>query len=488
MLDIRQPAAPETETAVVCRPTGSLRTALWFVISLQLFLALLIFATGMLSFGAFWPSAGLGVLGSSWLAPLSIWVALYLSRACVIANTQGLRWRYSGRWRKASWADVTSYSEYWPLTTSSKQTKPSLKIRTLKGILIVAPEQWTSAAELRESVQQNATAANQSHWLATGASQYLPLECRYDTTINRSILGWMEKVHKYGLLAVVVYFVVQWFTAHTLPGWGWLVTPTGLFVMAKQTLPFLLRPTYRATQPRLADKVFADEDGLRFVTDGQETEIAWSDITDLYLVGMRSVIVGRDGSEYDFLDTLTNSQQLKLVIPRLAVNAGYQGWRTGTVKRQELVSSDGQQSVECVYRYRSQINCGRMWGLMLAALFLTGIASGPALIAWQGGGVPPSRELALASVSLFGALAIAWLWGNYFRAGIRTNEEGIMQQTVLGRRFLAWSQVRTFRWQGGQDLMWGCIEGRGGTIKFWKGIGDADRLVDEIAAHGVMGP
>ena len=92
----------------------------------------------------------------------------------------------------------------------------------------------------------------------------------------------MEKIHRYGLLAVAVYFALQWFTTHTLPGWGWLLTPTGLFVIAKQTLPFLLRPTYRATQPRLDDKFYADKDGLRFVTGGRETQIAWADITDSY--------------------------------------------------------------------------------------------------------------------------------------------------------------------------------------------------------------
>ncbi len=484
MLDTRY-AAPETETAVVCRPTGSLRTALWCVISLQVFLASLIFTAGMLSLGVFWPAAGLGLLGGSWLAPLSVWGAFYLSRACIIADAQGLRWRYSGRWRKANWAEIVSYSEEWPQTTSSRQTKPSLKIRTLKGTLVVAPEQWTAAVELREYVQQKATATNQSRWLVTGTLQYLPLKCRYDTTVNRNILGWMEKIHKYGLLTVAVYFAVQWFTTRTLPGWGWLLTPTGLFVIAKQTLPFLLRPTYRATQPRLGDKVFADKDGLRFVTDRQEAEVAWNDITDLYSVGIRSVVVTRDGTEHDFLSTLTDVERLKLVIPRLAVNAGYRGWRTGTVRRQEIAAKDGQQAVECIYRYRSLENGGKLWGLTLGALFLTGIAGGPALIAWQSGGVPNPREAGLAIGSLLAVLAVLWLWGNYFRAAIRTNEDGITQQGVFGRRFLAWSQVRAFRWRGGQDLTWGCAEGMGGTIKFWKGIGDADRLADEIAAHGV---
>ncbi len=331
-----------------------------------------------------------------------------------------------------------------------------------------------------------ATRGSQSGWVVTGGGlNYLPLSCRYDTTVNRNILGWMEKVHKYGLLAVVVYFGLQWFTTHTLPGWGWLLTPTGLFVIAKQTLPFLLRPTYRATQPRLADTVDAGKDGLRFVTSGSEAQIAWADIMDLYTVGIRSVVVTRDGSEYDFLGTLTNAESLKLVIPRLAVNAGYRGWRTGIAHRQEIAAPDGQASVECIYRYRSQNNGATLTGLTLAALFLAAIAGGPALIAWQSSGAPGFKELGLAAGGFLALLEIIWLWGNYFCAGIRTTEEGITQQGMFGRRFLAWSQVRVFYWRGGADLAWGCVEGMSGTIRFWKGIGDADRLADEIAGHGI---
>ena len=489
MLDIRQTAAPETETIVVCRPAGGFRTALWFIILLQALFAVAIFLMGSMSFGLSWSAAGLGILGGSWLAPLSIWGAIYLSRACVIVDAQGLRWRYTGRWRKASWAEVVSYSEDWLLPSrqgASQQTKPSLKIRTLKGTILVSSGNWTSTTELRESVQRNATGASQSGWLVTGgATTYLPLKCRYDTTVNRNILGWMATIHKYGLLVVAVYFALQWSMTHTLPGWGWLLTPTGLFVIAKQTLPFLLRPTYRATQPRLADKVFADKDGLRFITGGSETQIAWADITDLYSLGIRSVVVTRDGGEYDFLDTLTDAERLKLVIPRLATNAGYRGWRTGTVRRQEIAAGEGQSSVQCVYRYRSQNNCAAMVGLTLAALFVAAVAGGPALIAWQSGAAPGSREFGLAAGGLLGLLAVIWLWGNYWRGAIRTNEEGITQQSLFGRRFLAWGQIRAFRWRGGMDLTWGCVEGTGGTVTFWKGLGDADRLADEIAAHGV---
>ncbi|MGI4789293.1 MAG: hypothetical protein ACRYFS_10650 [Janthinobacterium lividum] len=295
----------------------------------------------------------------------------------------------------------------------------------------------------------------------------------------------MDSLHKYGLLAVAVYFALQWFTTHTLPGWGWLLTPAGLFVIGKQVLPLLLRPTYRATQPRLRDQVFADQAGLRFVDTAGETSIRWEEITEFYMLGIRSVIVTGNG-EYDFLSTLTYAEQLKAIIPCLAVNAGQTTWRTGTVSRQQVRQPDGWQSAYCVYHYRSQENCGRLWGLTLTVLFLAGIVAGPSLIAWQSGVVPGAKELGLAVGSLNSLLVLVWLWANYFRAGIRTNEEGITQQTLFGRRFLAWSQARVFYWRGGADLKRGCVEGMGSTITFWKGLGDADRLADEITSHDIL--
>lgn len=422
-----------------------------------------------------------GVLFGQITVPLSVWGLLYLARARVIADEQGLRWRGCRGWRRAAWRDVVSYSSGTP-----EAPKP-FRIETISGTLVMVRGNWTSDAALRDAVERNAINAVGSAFIITQPEPKtlrVPFECHYDTAVNRNVLSWMEKIHKYGLLLVAVYFAQQWVTTRTMPGWGWLLTPTGLFMVAKQILPLCWRPMYRATQPRLNDKVFADKDGLRFQSGGMTAAIAWNEITDLCTVGIRSVVVTRDG-ERDFLDTLTNSEKLKLVIPRMAVNAGYRGWRTGTVRRQEIAAKDGRQLGECVYRYRSQENCGKLCGLTLAAFFVVAIAGGPALIAWQSGTVPNSRELGLALGSLASLPAMVWLWGNYLCGAIRTNEEGITQQSIFGRRFLPWSHIRAFRWQGGQDLTWGCVEGMNGTLRFWKGIGDADRLADEIAAHGV---
>ena len=480
MTEVLNTDTRDTETIVVCRLAGGTRSGLWIMGVFGPLLTLLLFGLSYRSTHQVIPSLEDALMMSGFFLAVSMMAAVYQYRTCVVADSKELRWRYGGRWRRAAWDDVVSYSDHWSLNSAS-QKKPSIKVKTLEATLTVWPENWTLTEELREAITQNATKVASPTWIVTGAEHgWLPLKCKYDTTVNRNILGWMEKVHKYGLLTVALYFAVQWFMTHTLPGWGWLLTPTGLFVIAKQTLPFLLRPMYRATQPRLGDKVFADRDSLRFVSGGIETVIRWEEITDLYAVGIRNVVVTPDG-ERDFLDTLSNSERLKLVIPRLAANAGYRGWRTGTVRRQERASPDGRQVTQNVYRYRSQNNCAGLWGITLVILFIAGMLY-LALLAYQSSAIPSLIETGLAGASFTGLLVLLWLWGNYWRGEIRTDTDGITQQTVLGKRFLAWSQIREFHWRGDADLSWGRVQGMSGTLWFWKGIGDADRLADEIAA------
>ena len=325
------PAAEASET-VVCRPAGGMVALCWTAFVLEALLMLLIFSNVFLSSGLVWSmDLVMLLIGNICFMTWSILGMLYLRRAYVIANAKGLRWRQIGRWQEIAWQDVTAFYGYRQSGSgSSSKAKLSVKIINSTGspVLDLSPEEWSSPAQLLKSIKQNAREAAgpglSGPWVKK--NPILPFSCRYDTTINRNILGWMEKVHKYGLLAVAVYFALQWFTTQTLPGWEWLLTPTGLFVLVKQALPLVLRPMYRATQPRLGDKVIADQEGLRFVTTQIDTTVRWADITDFYRVGIRYVIVTATG-KFDFLDTLTDAERLRAVVPLLAVNAGKTGWR-----------------------------------------------------------------------------------------------------------------------------------------------------------------
>ena len=325
------PAAEPSET-ITCRPDGGALGIFWTAMVLEALLLLCTFANIFLASGLVWSDDLIGLLMlNACFLPLSIMSALLLVRACIIADAKGLRWRQISRWREVAWEDVTAFYGYQQSGSgSSSKAKLSVKVVGLYGspVLVLSPEEWSSSAQLLVSIKQHAREATgpglSGPWVKKNS--ILPLRCRYDTAVNRNTLRWLDNLHKYGLAAVAAYFALQWFTTHTLPGWEWLLTPTGLFVIMKQTVPLVLRPTYRATQPRLGDKVIADQDSLRFVTVQSDTTVPWADITDFYRAGIRSVVVTTAG-KFDFLDTLTDAERLRAVIPLLAVNAGKTGWR-----------------------------------------------------------------------------------------------------------------------------------------------------------------
>ena len=249
----------------------------------------------------------------------------------------------------------------------------------------------------------------------------------------------MDRLHVYGLAVVATYFGWQWWTTHTLPGWAWLLTPTGLFVIGKQILPLLIRPTYRETQKRLGQKIVADESGLTFVDSPDETRVAWEDVSDFYWEGRRYVIVTPSG-ESDFVRTLTDAERLRLVIPKLAVRAGQTRWRTGTPLTRRVRRANGEETTQRVYRYRTQDNCGRLCMVTFGMVFVGLVFAGPALTSLSSGTSPGVRLWALVAASVLGLLLLICAWGAYWACSVWIGEEGVTQRGLL-EQFLTWDQV-----------------------------------------------
>lgn len=473
---------------VHCRPPGGL----WFV---AVFFGLMgAVGLSLCLWGGKPAYPALGAVGSSLVlggpfALISLSAILYVTRTQIIADETGLRWRTVGRWHTAAWADVTDYFvEEWltssgtathqtktPVRQSWVQIRGDLPNLTLTGF---KPED-----RMREFIAVHATGVTAPGWRTVGQFQRnLPLTGHYNTAVNRNTLLWLDRLHGIGIGAVMLFFGASWLTTHTLPGWGWLLTPTGLFFVGKQTLPLLVRPTYRETKRRLGWKVTVTRDGLVFANLSGETRIAWDDITDFYAEGLRFVVVTPTG-EHDFLATLTHSEQFKTLIPSLAMGGSLAAWRTGTVRRRQVWLASGEEALQNCYHYRTQENCGVLWGMTLALGFAGLVAAGPALLALAGGRVPSTRELALTGLCALFVAALVWLWGQYWTGGIGTDADGLTQFGGPKPKRLPWSEVQGCAVRGSTDMSWQCVQGRYGRLHFWAGIGDAERLSEEIAAH-----
>ncbi len=338
------PGAGETE--VRCEWSGA-RPGLWisFLLSGVLCLSSFLVPPGANTLTAFSPFA----LHSGLFLLLMSGILLIRLRADIIADEAGLRWRYGWRWRSTPWEGVRDYYDRLPSPNGNRASEGSY-VETQAGQLRMGTGRWSNEAKLRAFIRQRAVAAKPAYWggawgVRGERPSDWPLVFHYDTILNRHTLPWLRQWHQIGLAAAVVYFGWRWETTHTLPGWGWLLTPTGLFFVGKQVLPLLIRSTYQETHRRLKQKIRVDAEGLTFINGPERVLIAWDQITDLYQKGLRSVIVTA-GGEWDFVATLTDIERLRRIIPLYAVNAGQTKWRTQNETLRQIVGNYSNRAAE----------------------------------------------------------------------------------------------------------------------------------------------
>ncbi|MGI4789292.1 MAG: hypothetical protein ACRYFS_10645 [Janthinobacterium lividum] len=197
------PPTQEIETTVVCRPSGEMQAAAWLGIALG---AGTIVGSTSLPFlppGSIWLGIAAGCFACSFFTlPFGIWMAAYVFRASIIADTRGLRWREVGRWRIAAWSDVTAYYDTWEHKSKSSTLVKLSKVETRRGTLVLSSGKWTNVEQLRDCIGQYAaktagseTAQNVPQSVAPfwnvqgGLLKCLPLRCHYATTVNRNLLG-----------------------------------------------------------------------------------------------------------------------------------------------------------------------------------------------------------------------------------------------------------------------------------------------------------
>ena len=439
-----------------------------------------------------WAIAGLlAILLLTPTLPLFFWAM----RATIIADADGLRWRGLGRWRQAAWSEVSDYYAWIPQSSSSRSSQAvgpppmCFTIKTSAGNVQVGPS-WSNVDAFKACVQQNATQARTMAWgILHERPEDLPHVFHYDTAINRNTLPVLRQWHGYTLAAVVVYFAYQWATKHTLPGWGWLLTPTGLFVLAKSAALLALQPTYAETRRRLGQRITVQADRLIWEDGDRRIDAPWEDVAKYFQSGMRYVVVTKQGS-FDFLGTLRELELLQKLVCRYAVNApkgvpsaSRFGWPYGGAMPSDLATRPAKQKGENgrVYSYDTGSISGLLGGALTMLLF-AGLAAGAPLACDLTSGIRPSPAVMLcAALGVSSLLLAVWLCTRCIKSSVRIDDAGITQATPFGKRFIPWEQVQDFYQTGSYDLTFGNIIGRNSRIRFWNAIADVDELKDEIA-------
>lgn len=416
---------------------------------------------------------------------------LWLVRACVSVDGNGLHWRGLGRWKTARWDEVRDYYEKLPTRQqrSSGVASPTVVsvVQTAAGKVGVT-NLWRGVDAFREQVERQAVYGLTSGWevLGTRAVDPWPRVFDYNTLENRWVPRIWFKLFLAFVISLLIQPAMQLSTMAGLVGWAMTLTTAGLYLLLVGSIGLIfLVPLaqYRATGRRKAERITVDQGGLVFEDGARRVEATWADVAGYGITHgkgtlVRYVVETRQG-DFDFLTTLRDTMLLKEIIRRYAENAADKGWRPRTdpeaLGGEAACWSGGRVGIGArVYHYRTRMYRALLW--LPSALGAT-----CAFEAWgaKQGLLPGAQAAGLVCVAVGCGLVFLGGWYAYRACRIETDEDGLTRITPLGRRRMAWGQVEDYHLTGEYNS--GIVQGRGERLRFSRGIVGYEELKDEVA-------
>lgn len=415
---------------------------------------------------------------------IGVGLAVYLLRAVVLADAQGLRWRGLGRWHAAAWADITDYHERWP---SNKQRVVLTVVEAGQEKLALRGDLWSHTDALRNSISERATAADCQTWEVWGTrpDRDWPHTFDYHTSDNRMmpvLCGLFV-----ALLLMLLFNAWHGITRTFMQlgtGWGLTSCAVLLFGLLPMTLMgYLVFRSAEDLRQRRRDTITVSLKGIHYECEGICLDSSWADIQDYQLlprvglsVAAACLVTTRQGS-FSFTASLSSFRVLQKVIADHATAATSQKWDSA---EQEMLGGGGSRwSSGCegvgerVFHYRSRtVRALLLLPTFLALLPLLGLVLAQAGLVAQG---PPwSFAVLVWAVTL-------WCWWRYQAACIQVSATEIAQRTSWGWRYLRWEQVERFTLR--DDF--GILVGGRTRIRFWISIADAEELQSVIIRRAV---
>ncbi len=477
--------------SVVCRP----RADNWGLVALLVLvgagwiaLPVIVPAPTAPDSGTWW---GVGFMASVALIPAVV-LAVWLLRAIVVEDGEGLRWRGLRGWRRAEWNQVSDYHEV--VLHGRHASGMLLRIETSAGTLRVSDAFWR-VGSLREVVAGRATQARARSWGVKGTrpEDDWPRTFDYLSFANRR----GPALFTYGGLAFAGVYV-GWPAARILrhagqPGWVWGLAALGLWLGVWLCLGILftvmLRPILRARR-RFGQSITVDLQGLAFHGDDTRFRAPWSEVTDYYIAGDAGlgdaattfVVVTRQGS-MDFTIALREWRLLQQIIRRYATQAAARDWRYRGADTDSLLAPAEEWSGGAVgygrrvFHYRTRTNRALLCLLgALAASLMLGLALDRLGLRHHDQGT---------SAVLAGVLGacFSWVYACYRWTTIVVDDTGISHRGVLRRRSLPWGEIHEYRMVSEDAARHGLVAGPGVRIRFWFTVSGVGELRDEIAGR-----
>ncbi len=403
-------------------------------------------------------------------------LALHL-RDEIIADENGLRWRDIRSWKSATWPQVSDYYQ-----SEIRHRKIFIEANNEKFEYDFAS--MTNVAELSAAIEQHSTNARTSQWEVLGLRPELdwPRDFQYHPekhlrpSIIPGIVGatWVLGL-SYGFWNIRNTFLEVW--EYSGPAFALLgVLLFALLIYAGVGMASLEISTRRETKARRAQKITVNKAGLIYDDGANRIQCAWGEIRDYYRDPMaywsssddRFVIIAPSG-EFDFT-IIEDRFLLKKIISDQATNAAYKHWRE-YVPKHEVLAAQGER----VFNYRTREN---------RALILPAMIAIPITI-WMAFVIPNANSSSQNQMNDAGArfmllcmaFVLTFICRRYFVGEIRITDKGIAQRDILGRKFLAWSEIKQLQ-RGSFAYQ---VIGKNQRIAFGSSIADKKHLCEEIA-------
>lgn len=408
--------------------------------------------------------------------------ALWISRACIIADSEGLRWRGIGGWHASPWDSVTDYHH-----SPSYGRGGWLFIETKAGSL-TAVSLLTCLDGLRRIVQEKAAHASAREWWVKGARPEDP----WPRTVFTSPLTWLSLILFSVLLAVggvafaalgvsVLVFIEDYYAS----GSSLLLSHMmALFFIVQGSIALLLARAQAITalhtlQAR-GEKLSATPEGLQKELAGRIVLMAWDDISRVESVRpgdmFRWFRVHADGETAEFGSTVSGWRVLGATLarhaPALKRDVSWMFTSSSDYAGAPKSFWSGAQPGlgQHIHHYRVRGTTVVFWHLLGALLLST--------VAVLAGSPPSSQSVVAVSLNALVALPLLYALWCWTTSHVRTDETGIEWRGPLGTRRLLWGDVQEFRRTGlGAGYV---VQGAGARIVFWNGISEFEDLVREI--------
>jgi hypothetical protein len=457
--------SPEQPERIECRPLRS-----------NWILALACWGVGAVMSALPWTTPS-PRLPSQWLAAwglaalfflVGMGLALWLLRARIVADREGLRWRGMGHWRRVRWEEVSDYYDQYPPGGRSV-------VENSVGKLFPSQE-MTGLPELRLLIKKHATHARARGWGMLGArpEDEWPREFHYRTRDNALLpyLFWSFLVVWLGILGFLVSSGLRAFLE--MPGsHGWAVALASCLLVLPLTAPpalvlWAFTSSLKAAREHVDEQITASPEGVAYEDGSRRVAASWDQVRSYsmeILPGRLTTyrfVVSTENGTFHFFQTIKNLALLKEIIRRYSTSAQETDWHADDEEviggEASLWSTGVPGQGDRIFHYRTRANRILLWllgGLALSSAVVTG-ATLAGFMTYK----DPLLPLIFAVIS--GAV-LGWARWCYQTASILISGEVITQQGPFGERSIPWEQVEEYRRSGIDALGIRAIDVVGGS-------------------------